>query len=86
MGGGNQIDIVAPSTLQTKHHLSQFLIAYIAAPTLMGNGPILAKDAAQIAVGEKYCAGTVPSHQRLFFAKMSLETVNPGFLWSTTKP
>ncbi len=53
MGGRDQIDIVAPNLLQVEHHLRQVFILDFPSSSFMGDGPVLAEDAAQVAVGEE---------------------------------
>jgi hypothetical protein len=72
MGGGNQINIVAPDPLQIEHHARQVLIFDLLALSLMGDGPVLAKDTTQIAVGEKDSARALFAHQGYLFTKMGL--------------
>ena len=53
MGGCDKVDIMAANLLQFEHHLCQFFIFTFVSPSLMRDGPVLAKDAAKIAIGEK---------------------------------
>jgi len=78
MGGGNQVDVVTTDLLEVEHYLCQGFVADFFPPALMGDGPVLAEDAAEVAVGEKYGAGAVYSRDRFFFAKVGVMAENNG--------
>jgi hypothetical protein len=52
----------------------------------MGNGPVLAKNTAEVAVREKNGAGAASANQRNLFAEMWLGNINHDFGRGTTEP
>jgi hypothetical protein len=73
MRGRDKSDVVTAAFLQLKHHLGQAfvgdLVLFLLTPGLR-DLIILAIYAAEIAVAEKYIAGTFCSRQTRFLAKM----------------
>jgi hypothetical protein len=59
---------MAAHALQIDHYPSQLFGIDFLTDTLMANVKVLAKDAQQVAMGEKYRSGAVGAHQRGFFA------------------
>jgi hypothetical protein len=56
MSGCDKIDVVAAQALEAKHHVRQVFVFEDLSSAFKRNGPILAKDTAEIAVGKKYRA------------------------------
>jgi hypothetical protein len=79
MGGRDQIDIVTANFLKVQHHIGQVFIADYFSATFVGNWPILTENTSQIAVGEKYGAGTVPADQGFLFAVVGICRIEDQF-------
>jgi hypothetical protein len=62
--------------LKVEHHICEVLIIDLLSLSLMSNRPILAKDAAEIAVREEDGAGAVLAHQGDLLAKMRLSSID----------
>jgi hypothetical protein len=71
--------------LQIEHHLRQVFVLEFATLSLVGYGPVLTEDTAEIAVGEKDSAGTVLAYQGYLFAEMRLGNINYNFPRGPTK-
>ena len=73
MSGRDEVDVVTVATCKLKHYLGQSfvrdLILYLLFVRLR-DLIVLAIDAAQIAVAEKYVARAVSAYERRLFAKM----------------
>jgi len=78
MGGCDQVDVMAADLLDVEHPVRQDFILNFLSPSLMGDGPVLTEDTAEIAVGEKDGARSMFTHQRYLFAKMGLSAENHG--------
>ena len=59
MGGRDQVDVMTADSLEVKHHFCQVIICNRFPKPLVGNGPVLAEHAAEIAVGKKDGAGPI---------------------------
>jgi hypothetical protein len=70
MGGRDEIDVVAASTLQVKHDLRQLPRIHGLPFTMMVDLPTLAELAEQIAPGDKNRARPSLTRQRRFLPKM----------------
>ncbi len=77
---------MAADLLDIEHQLRQVFIINFLPFSLMGDGPVLAEDTTEIAVGEEYGTGSVPPYQRYLFTKMGLGAVNHGFDRSPAEP
>ena len=53
MGWGNQVDVMAAHLLEAEHHVCQVFILKFLSSSLVGDWPVLAEDAAEVAVGKK---------------------------------
>ncbi len=63
MLGGHEVDVVTPALLKLQHQLSDFLGGAGAAGILLGQIPVLAEHALQIAVAEEDGARSSPPAQ-----------------------
>jgi hypothetical protein len=86
MGGGDEIDIVAPNLLEFEHHLRQFLILTFLSFPLMGNRPVLTEDASKVAVREEDCPRPMLAYQRYFFAKVGMSAEGNHLHGSPAEP
>lgn len=77
---------MAADPLEVDHHVCQVFILDRFSSSLVGNGPVLAEDTAEIAVREKDGARSIFAHQRHLFAKMGLSAKDHGFGRSPTDP
>jgi hypothetical protein len=93
MGGGNsnggqylgddmrrtdKINIVAPLILQSEHHGGQLIFGHFLTVTLMADFKILAKQAQQVAMGEKNGTGSMSADQRFLLTEMRIAAGHPG--------
>jgi len=74
--GGDEIDVVAADPLQFQHDVRQVLVQNLGTPALVGYRPILAEDAAQVAVGKEDGSRPIPPYQRNLLAVMGLGRVD----------
>jgi hypothetical protein len=77
---------MAADLLEVEHQLRQVFIINFLPFSLMRDGPVLAEDTAEIAVGEKDGTRSMPAYQRYLFTKMGLGGVNHGFDRSPAEP
>jgi hypothetical protein len=70
---------MAADLLKVNHHVCQFFILNFLASSFMGDGPVLTKDATEVAVGEEDGARPFSTHQRHLFTKMGVITENNRF-------
>jgi hypothetical protein len=77
---------MAADLLDVEHQLRQVFIINFLPSSLMRDGPVLAKDTAEIAVGEKDSTRSVFAYQRYLFAKMGLGAENHGSDRSPAEP
>jgi len=80
MAWGHQVNIVASHLLKLKHRGCEFFGRALFAMALPTNLPVLAKDAAQAAPGEKDGAGAIPASQTILLTMMWTEGMNNGLL------
>jgi hypothetical protein len=76
---------MAADLLKVEHHICQVLIIDFLSFALMGNRPILAEDAAEIAIREEDGAGSMLAHQRYLLAKMRLSSEYYNVDWGPAK-
>jgi hypothetical protein len=76
---------MATDLLEVEHHGRQVFILNFLSLALVGDGPVLAEDTTEIAVGEEDGARPVSPHQRYLFPKMGLSIENHRFEWSPAK-
>jgi hypothetical protein len=69
---------MAPDLLEFQHHGRKLAIRNRFPNALVADVVILAKIAQQVAMGEKYRAGTVSANQGLFFPEMRVIAGNHG--------
>jgi hypothetical protein len=69
---------VAALILQGEHDGCQLIVCDFVTHPLVTDVKVLAKQAQQIAMGEKNCAGTVGSDKRCFFSEMRTVAGYPG--------
>jgi len=81
VGGGDYVDVMAADLLERDHHFRQVFILNFLSSSLMGDGPVLAEDTAEIAVGEEDGARPILTHQGYLFAKMGLSAENHDSGW-----
>jgi len=77
---------MATDLLEAEHHGRQVFILNLLSLALMGDGPVLAKDTAEIAVGEEDGARPVSPYQRYLLPKMGVSAKNNGFQRSPAEP
>jgi len=80
MGRRYDVDVVAADPLQVQHHAREFLVAHFTPPPLVGDGPVLAENAPEVAVGNEDGPGPVLAGDGLFFAEVGMGAVDhrPG--------
>jgi hypothetical protein len=86
MSRGDQIDIMAAYFLELDHHVRQVFIFNFLSSSLMGDGPVLAEDAPQVAVGEEDGARSIFTRYGHLFAKMGVITEDNRLHRSPTEP
>jgi hypothetical protein len=86
VGGCDQVDVVTADLLKPEHQLCQVFILDSLPLSLMGNRPVLAEDAAKIAVGKEYRARAMFTDKGDLFSKMGLGTGNHNPVRSAAKP
>jgi hypothetical protein len=79
MGGCDKVDIMAANLLKFEHHVCQFFIFTFVPSSLMRDGPVLAKDTAEVAVGEEDRSGPIMAYQRDLLTKMGVSAENDEF-------
>jgi len=77
MRGRNQIDVMASPALEIQHYAGKRRMAGLRPIPPVGNLPVLAKDAEQVAVGEKDRPRPPPAAQRTFFAGVGAGRSDP---------
>jgi hypothetical protein len=77
---------MAANLLEVEHHVGKALILNFFSSSLKGDGPVLAKNASKIAVGEEDRARPMSSHQGYLLAKMRLSAENYESCRSLAKP
>ena len=77
---------MAADLLEVDHCVCQVFILHFLSFSLMGDGPVLAEDTAEITVREKNGARPVFANQGYLFAKMGVSTENHGFDRSPAEP
>jgi len=70
---------MAADLLEVEHHVRQVFIFNLLSLSLVGDGPVLAEDTAEIAVGEEDGPRPISAHQRHLLAKMRVSPENYGF-------
>jgi hypothetical protein len=85
MSGCNKIDIMTADLLKVDHHVCQIFILNLLPSSFMGDWPVLAEYATEIAVGEENGARPFSSHQRHLFTKMRVITKNNWLDWRSTE-
>jgi hypothetical protein len=72
--GRDEVDVVTPHPLEIKHRVCQILVLNFFPFALVGDGPVLTENTAEVAVGEKEGAGPVVSHQGDLLPEMGMGT------------
>jgi hypothetical protein len=72
--------------LELKHHRSQVFISELLSFSLVGDGPVLAEDTAEIAVGYKYGTRPILTHQGYLFTKMGMAAEDYWFERGLAEP
>ena len=86
VAGGDEIDIVAAPLLEIEHHGGQILDADLLAFPPVADLVVLAKNAVQVAVGEKDGAGPLAAHQGVFLAEMGPIRRHHGLIPGAAQP
>ncbi len=86
MGGRDYIDVMAASLLEVNHHVSQVFIINLLSLPLMGDGPVLAEDTAEVTVGEEDGARPILANQRYLLAEMGVSTIDHRSRRSPAEP
>ena len=77
---------MAADFLEVDHHVRQVFILKFLTFSLMGYGPILAEDTAEITIGKEDGTRSIFAHQRYLFAKMGLSAENHWTVWGSAEP
>jgi hypothetical protein len=68
------------------HHVRKVFIFKFLTFSLMGDGPILAEDTAEITIGKENGTRSIFAYQRYLFAKMGLSAENHWSVWGSAEP
>jgi hypothetical protein len=77
---------MAPDLLEFDHHIRHILILNFLSSSFMGDGPVLAKETAEVAVGEEDGARPIFADQGFLFAEMGVIAINHGSDRSLAEP
>jgi hypothetical protein len=76
MGGRHEINVMTAHLLKFNHHLCEVFIPNFLSSSFMGDGPVLAENAAEVTVGKEDGARSILTDQRHLLAEMGVIAEN----------